>query len=465
MDANAEECTSGRSQPGQLSVSAMHADNSMQAQRLLPPTCPVSLAPRDEVVCDAEDDRLVGMAVVREIMVTQAARDGAVEPPVSGTDHIRFTESTLQSEAVEDTHAASDDEEGENSGVARALYPQTALFMRQCLPESAWEPDEATAVCRQCSRRFSLFLRRHHCRRCGLVFCDSCSSRRALLGSPVSTTQGGYYAPPSTESDDNTPLFQIYAATLRGMYWRFRESRVCSSCAESVSHLPAAHTGSLALVESVGSMPIENAYNIFRAPSSQVAEGAVAGRPASATSIRVCPVCDRDWATVWGSMGRVPGEGWQEAQERHIRECIEDTAAEMQGAHHHHHHAGRDVRRSRSVQPHRVPADLPPQSAASQPRRSAGIMGLFERAASPIDNPDEPSDTEAALRPQSPPGIKYVAYKLNGDTPLLGQECPICFEDFEPGQQVARLSCLCTYHVWCINDWTMRTPSCPVHYN
>ncbi|KAI8325086.1 hypothetical protein GQ54DRAFT_252028, partial [Martensiomyces pterosporus] len=53
--------------------------------------------------------------------------------------------------------------------------------MRQCLPESAWEPDEATAVCRQCARRFTLFLRRHHCRRCGLVFCDSCSSNRTLL--------------------------------------------------------------------------------------------------------------------------------------------------------------------------------------------------------------------------------------------------------------------------------------------
>ncbi|KAJ2493344.1 hypothetical protein IWW37_000628 [Coemansia sp. RSA 2050] len=454
-------------------MSITHADSSVHA------ACPVSLSRGDELVCDAEDDR-VSRVVTREIMVTQAARDDmagldAVEP-----GHVQIPGASLHSEPVEEgAQPASGDEgeegeegEGAREGVAQALYPQAALFMRQCLPESAWEPDEATAVCRQCSRRFSLFLRRHHCRRCGLVFCDSCSSKRVLLGSPVSTAQSGYYAPTSAESDDNTPLFQIYAATLRGMYWRFREHRACHLCTEAVGSLPAARTSSLALVESaVGSMAIENAYNIFRSSETQATEGQrpVVTRPSSSASIRVCPVCDRDWATVWSSMGRVPGEGWQESQERHIRECIEDTAAEMQGAHRHCPQAARATRRSRSVQPHRLASDLPPpaqSAAASQPRRSAGIMGLFERTASPTSNPeaDEASGTEVARSP-SPPGIKYVSYKLNGDTPLLGQECAICFEDFEPGQRVARLSCLCTYHVWCISEWTLRTPTCPVHYN
>ncbi|ORX70828.1 hypothetical protein DL89DRAFT_141190 [Linderina pennispora] len=58
--------------------------------------------------------------------------------------------------------------------------------MRQCLPESAWEPDEATATCRQDGRRFTLFLRRHHCRRCGLgflrrVLCPARAARIARL--------------------------------------------------------------------------------------------------------------------------------------------------------------------------------------------------------------------------------------------------------------------------------------------
>ncbi|KAJ2904057.1 hypothetical protein GGI21_004342, partial [Coemansia aciculifera] len=187
---------------------------------------------------------------------------------------------------------------------------------------------------------------------------------------------------------------------MRGLYWRFREHRACDPCAEAVASLPEASSSSLALVESVqGSMAIENAYNIFRSDSatgesalgSSSQSGSAQGqrqamvRRSSSASIRVCPVCDKDWATVWSDMGRVPGEGWQEAQERHIRECIEDTAAEMQGVRHR--QPARAVRRSRSVQNRpstdHVAAPVA-QSAASQPRRSAGIMGLFERATSPV---------------------------------------------------------------------------------
>ncbi|KAJ2450259.1 hypothetical protein GGI03_006990, partial [Coemansia sp. RSA 2337] len=113
MDTNVE-CTSDGCQQGRLVLSAMHADNDMQAQQLLPPTRSVSHTQRDELLCDAEDDRLLEV-VVREIMLTQAARDDvgvdAIEP-----DHVRLAGDTLNSEAVdEDAHPASGDEEGEES--------------------------------------------------------------------------------------------------------------------------------------------------------------------------------------------------------------------------------------------------------------------------------------------------------------------------------------------------------------
>ncbi|KAJ1925958.1 hypothetical protein IWQ60_004219 [Tieghemiomyces parasiticus] len=47
---------------------------------------------------------------------------------------------------------------------------------------------------------------------------------------------------------------------------------------------------------------------------------------------------------------------------------------------------------------------------------------------------------------------------------LVGQECLICFEEFEPGQVVARLNCLCTYHRTCIDTWLRRSGHCPIHY-
>lgn len=44
-----------------------------------------------------------------------------------------------------------------------------------------WERDEEVTVCNGCRRRFTFILRRHHCRKCGRIFCDRCSSRRAPL--------------------------------------------------------------------------------------------------------------------------------------------------------------------------------------------------------------------------------------------------------------------------------------------
>ncbi|KAF8455878.1 hypothetical protein BGX38DRAFT_113739 [Terfezia claveryi] len=44
-------------------------------------------------------------------------------------------------------------------------------------------------------------------------------------------------------------------------------------------------------------------------------------------------------------------------------------------------------------------------------------------------------------------------------------ECVICFEEFEVGELIARLECLCRYHKSCIREWFDRKGNgdCPVH--
>ena len=42
-------------------------------------------------------------------------------------------------------------------------------------------PDASVSQCGACNSSFGMFLRRHHCRRCGGVFCDPCSKRRIDL--------------------------------------------------------------------------------------------------------------------------------------------------------------------------------------------------------------------------------------------------------------------------------------------
>uniref|UniRef100_A0A7N0T0D9 FYVE-type domain-containing protein n=1 Tax=Kalanchoe fedtschenkoi TaxID=63787 RepID=A0A7N0T0D9_KALFE len=44
-----------------------------------------------------------------------------------------------------------------------------------------WVPDEAVMKCTACGTDFGAFVRRHHCRNCGDIFCDKCTHGRIAL--------------------------------------------------------------------------------------------------------------------------------------------------------------------------------------------------------------------------------------------------------------------------------------------
>lgn len=45
------------------------------------------------------------------------------------------------------------------------------------------------------------------------------------------------------------------------------------------------------------------------------------------------------------------------------------------------------------------------------------------------------------------------------------QECVICFEEFETGDEMGRMECLCKFHRHCIRAWWEKkgVGSCPTH--
>ena len=49
-----------------------------------------------------------------------------------------------------------------------------------------WQPDDDVHQC-QCGTRFTLFVRKHHCRLCGKVFCHECSNARGTIPSFIQT--------------------------------------------------------------------------------------------------------------------------------------------------------------------------------------------------------------------------------------------------------------------------------------
>ncbi|KAF2364295.1 Dbl (DH) domain [Trinorchestia longiramus] len=52
-----------------------------------------------------------------------------------------------------------------------------------------WVPDYRVSMCQACTAEFSLTFRRHHCRACGKVVCERCSSNRAPLEFKANTPE------------------------------------------------------------------------------------------------------------------------------------------------------------------------------------------------------------------------------------------------------------------------------------
>eukprot|EP00727_Mastigamoeba_balamuthi_P014733 m51a1_g9886 hypothetical protein (3388) ;mRNA; f:25606-36846 len=84
---------------------------------------------------------------------------GAVRPLVDGTEEL-LQVTRMDARKAADTSATED--------------PTTICG-------TTWEPDSATSCCRKCRRQFSMLCRRHHCRRCGKLFCDDCTRYRSVV--------------------------------------------------------------------------------------------------------------------------------------------------------------------------------------------------------------------------------------------------------------------------------------------
>jgi len=55
------------------------------------------------------------------------------------------------------------------------------ISYRKAIPRSEWKPDNSTDHCKICNRKFNIIIRRHHCRLCGFIFCNSCCYRKIPL--------------------------------------------------------------------------------------------------------------------------------------------------------------------------------------------------------------------------------------------------------------------------------------------
>lgn len=74
------------------------------------------------------------------------------------------------------------EEEGRRPGGQTIASSMSMRSVSQLVPFGPkWQKNEDAPKCGACHRTFTLFLRRHHCRRCGRIFCDTCTQSRGTM--------------------------------------------------------------------------------------------------------------------------------------------------------------------------------------------------------------------------------------------------------------------------------------------
>lgn len=93
------------------------------------------------------------------------------------------TAASIQVKEMGDTKSPSDSIKGvEQSAEKKKGLIDWKNFVKQGNEEKDhWVPDEAVTKCTSCATAFNAFVRRHHCRNCGDIFCDKCTQGRIAL--------------------------------------------------------------------------------------------------------------------------------------------------------------------------------------------------------------------------------------------------------------------------------------------
>ncbi|KAJ5797189.1 uncharacterized protein N7518_005729 [Penicillium psychrosexuale] len=355
------------------------------------------------------------------------------------------------------------------ASVHNDLHPP---FMDMSLPK--WQADSDVSECPICGVVFSFWHRKHHCRKCGRVVCASCSPHRI-------TIPRQYIVRP--------PEFVDF-----------------------LPDSPPIPSRSPSVVDLTGDDPVISSSPLS-SPSASVAATATTLNPAlgGGEEVRLCNPCVPDPNPNPISYSTVRAHGHRPTHS--LSSTMANTYHASSGPSN---PEARQERRTVGVndrpqflnelnsQTRQVPS---PTAGISRPHRSFSnrdgnptrgpalneddFCPVCRRQYLPL-SPEQPLEARQAhtraciegyLRPTAPPRTS----SLQHDHPLphpppvarmlpfvatekdcLGDdgqaaECTICMEDYEVGQTLARLECLCKFHKHCIVDWFERKMECPVH--
>ncbi|XP_077395120.1 zinc finger FYVE domain-containing protein 26 [Festucalex cinctus] len=176
----------------------------------------------------------------------------------------RLDSSTPSSTSSTPTHSSSTNSGDRGSAGRKRSSPAKFQPPEQPPDRKDWVPDTKQHVCMVCRReRFTMFNRRHHCRRCGRLVCQACSERKmAVEGCPgeevrVCDQCYVYFHP---DSDDELEPSEVAGSP-----------SLSEDALEGMLHLPEIAPKQIRLsTDPVENQQLRNEFNYEQAPSAHL---------------------------------------------------------------------------------------------------------------------------------------------------------------------------------------------------
>ncbi|KAI5927717.1 FYVE zinc finger-domain-containing protein [Camillea tinctor] len=364
-----------------------------------------------------------------------------------------------------------------------------------------WQPDAEVTYCPICRTQFSIFVRKHHCRKCGRVVCNACSPHRIILPYQFIVRPPGernYY--PSISFLAGEGGIAEFSSLGGG-----ERVRLCNPC------VPDPNTTPPQPQQSPESYPSGSSHRRTQSSSSSIF--ATDGRSSSLSPRyssnpagdtfprnRSATLDPGPASRMWEPPPNNPNNrvgGLAHYQTRHYSPYGRQPGM---------HPSSRSMMASMSS---RVPRELSSFFDLANASSSSSSMAAMNRPLPPP--PQIPEEDECPICHQELPSrnlqnfeslreshitLCITAHSTYNPRPPMGDgsnshgtppprtarrtgmfpylatekdcvdsaECTICLEEFEVGVPMARLECLCRFHRSCINEWFVDHPGrCPVH--
>ncbi|PHH67557.1 hypothetical protein CDD82_1329 [Ophiocordyceps australis] len=346
-----------------------------------------------------------------------------------------------------------------------------------------WQQDAEVTYCPICHTQFSIFVRKHHCRKCGRVVCNSCSPHRIIIPHQYIVRPPGHDTSSTAASVllDGLGMGYVDANGQSGG----ERVRLCNPCVPDPNTAPPQSPSPSS--SSSSSRPVAHGRSRSNQTSPYAASHTPTRYEALVTAGRAGEAyqyCSPRWRSA--TMGSTHasstgppvrygmGNNYQPSIDRLVAADLSNTSSPSPSTSRRHRRSmaesGSSSRqRALPPAPQIAEEDECPICHRELPRRQLpDCEALRESHITMCIQSHSTYSTRDAINGETPPRpprrTGMYTYAATEKDCIDDAECTICLEEFTVGVSMARLECLCRFHKECISAWFVNHPGrCPVH--